>query len=180
MKSRTWGAIALVCSSSMALGFFEGTAWERVAKEKGVDPYILYSVALAETKAPIDNSSVAPHLYTLRADTEVWRYESEHELRSGLKAARTRYEDWQIDVGVCQVNLHWQAGRVANVEDLANPEQNLSVAAEVLAEAISSSPDDLVLGVGRYHHWKDEEVSRDYGRKVLEYVRALKHGETND
>ncbi|BBV43541.1 hypothetical protein STW0522CIT26_P11740 (plasmid) [Citrobacter portucalensis] len=48
------------------------------------------------------------------------------------------------------------------------------VGAEVLSEAIQSSPNDLELGVGRYHAWEDEIRARNYGSRVLAIYRNLR------
>ncbi|MFS9859340.1 lytic transglycosylase domain-containing protein, partial [Salmonella enterica] len=51
---------------------------------------------------------------------------------------------------------------------------NVMVGAEVLSEAIQSSPNDLELGVGRYHAWEDEIRARNYGSRVLAIYRNLR------
>jgi len=37
----------------------------------------------------------------------------------------------------------------------------------ILAETLASAPGDLALGIGRYHHWKDEHRARSYGQRVI-------------
>lgn len=44
----------------------------------------------------------------------------------------------------------------------------------ILAEAIKSSPNDLELGIGRYHSW-NEERARWYGQRVLSIYRNILH-----
>ena len=75
-----------------------------------------------------------------------------------------------------QINLHWQGHRVEKPEQLLNPVTNLQIGALVLAEAIQSVPNDLVLGIGRYHSWQNVSAAIAYGRKVLavaNQIRAL-------
>jgi soluble lytic murein transglycosylase-like protein len=77
-----------------------------------------------------------------------------------------------IDVGIMQINLHWHGHRVNDPAELLDPETNLLVGASVLATAIRSAPDDLALGIGRYHSWQ-EKRARDYGKRVLAIVHNL-------
>ncbi len=73
-----------------------------------------------------------------------------------------------------QINLHWNGHRVTSYEDLLDQEQNITTGAEVLSEAIESSPVDLELGIGRYHNWDDELRARNYGSRILAIWRNLR------
>jgi hypothetical protein len=75
-----------------------------------------------------------------------------------------------------QINLHWQGHRVEKPEQLLNPVINLQIGALVLAEAIQSVPNDLVLGIGSYRSWQNVSAAIAYGRKVLavaDKIRAV-------
>ena len=87
-----------------------------------------------------------------------------------LRDLLTRYRN--IDVGLMQVNLQWHGHR-ATPDALLDAGTNLDVAAAILAAAIASAPGDPELGIGRYHHWRNETVARAYGRRVLAVVQAL-------
>ena len=80
----------------------------------------------------------------------------------------------KFDVGIMQINLHWNGHRVTSYEDLLDQEQNITTGAEVLSEAIESSPGDLELGIGRYHNWDDELRARNYGSRILAIWRNLR------
>ena len=86
-------------------------------------------------------------------------------------------EGRNIDVGLMQVNLQWHGHR-ATPDALLDAGTNLDVAAAILAAAIASAPGDPELGIGRYHHWRSDDVARAYGRRVLAVVQALqlRHG----
>lgn len=66
-----------------------------------------------------------------------------------------------------QINLHWHGHRVEKPEQLLNPETNLKIGAVILAEAIQSAPNNLELGIGRYHSWQNVQAAVLYGRRVL-------------
>ena len=72
--------------------------------------------------------------------------------------------------------MAWPPGRPPR--RAARPARNLEIAAAILAEALATSPDDLELGIGRYHH-PGEQRARAYGRTVLtiqERLRQLASG----
>ena len=83
------------------------------------------------------------------------------------------FTEKKFDVGIMQVNLHWNGSRVSSYEDLLDQEKNIMTGAEVLAEAIESSPGDLELGIGRYHNWDDEDRARNYGSRILAIWRNI-------
>ena len=72
-----------------------------------------------------------------------------------------------IDIGLMQINLHWHGHRVEKPEHLLDPVTNLKIGAGILAEAIQSVPNDLVLGIGRYHSWQNIQAAIVYGQRVL-------------
>lgn len=149
----------------------EGTVWEQAAEKFGLQKELLYAIALAESKKKADSTSMRPwpwalniqgvgHFYDSRAEAEA---ALQRALASGLRS---------IDVGPMQVNLLWHGYRVDRPEDLFDVETAAMVGAEILSEAMLSSPRDEVIGVGRYHNW-EEGVSRVYGTKVLQFRNAV-------
>ncbi len=74
-----------------------------------------------------------------------------------------------------QINLKWRRDRYSDPFELLDPKRNLEIACSTLIEALASSPDDVVLGIGRYHSWKNEAVSRKYGMKVIRVWNRLRN-----
>ena len=95
-------------------------------------------------------------------------------LRQLLNQALQESEKYQLDIGLMQINLHWHGHRVSSAAELLDPITNLTVGSSILAEAIKSSPNDLELGIGRYHSW-NEERARWYGQRVLSIYRNILH-----
>lgn len=153
------------------------TFWGRAGLSHGVDPYILYSIALVESRKRSTDGLFRPSPWAIMENgpTPVSHYpkdltEAKLLLRQLLSKTRN------LDVGMMQVNLLHHGHRVENPEDLFDLHTNIRVGGQILEEAIKSSPGDLIKGVGRYHHWKDENRCRQYGTKVLTLVNSLRGG----
>lgn len=71
-----------------------------------------------------------------------------------------------------QVNLGWHGSRVDTPADLFNPQVNLRVGAEILKHAMASSPDNMKLGIGRYHSW-DDSRALGYAKKVMTVMKTV-------
>lgn len=150
----------------------QDTLWWRIAKLHELDPYILYAVALVESakngndKHHGNTNTVTPWPWALNKSGQAFIPESEQEAHALLKKSIAEGHR-SIDVGLMQINLHWHGNKVNAPEQLLNPVTNLQIGAGLLAEAIQSSPDNLVLGIGRYHSWQNIHAAEQYGRRVL-------------
>lgn len=151
-----------------------GTMYEAPARAHNLDPLLLYSVALAESAwRGEQNGEIQPWPYTLRVLSEPGNYQPNlAAAQSELRGYQERYKS--IDIGIMQVNSHYHGHRVESLTDLLIPERNLLVGAEILRETIDSAPDDLQLGIGRYHHWADEVRARSYGARILAIYENLR------
>lgn len=149
------------------------TVWWRTGLDRGIDPYLLYAVALVES-ARVSGNVAAPWPWALNHSGRTFYPGNPQaaidQVRDALSAGKRA-----IDVGLMQVNLRWHRHRVRRPEDLVDPLTNLQVGADILAEAIGSSPGDLVLGVGRYHAWHDRAAAYRYGRKVLALADRIRN-----
>jgi hypothetical protein len=162
-----------VFTPASAAGFLHGTLWETVAARVGLDPLLLYGVALQETRHGAGAQASAPWPFTLRGPDGPQFHATKAAAAQALRQLTARYRPLAIDVGLMQVNLRWHGDTVADPADLLDARTNLIVAADILAKAIASAPGDLELGVGHYHHWHDEARARAYGRRVLQMAEAL-------
>jgi hypothetical protein len=149
-----------------------GTLWAATAQRHGLDPTLLYAVAVQETQRPSGPGSVAPWPWTLRTTSSSRFYETQDEAVADLRAMTRDTRD--VDVGLLQVNLKRHDHRVGDPATLLDARINLVVAADMLAEAIRSAGDDLALGIGRYRHPSDDRAARAYGRRVLRVRDALR------
>jgi hypothetical protein len=156
---------------------FTGSAWERAARPHGLDPALLYAVAMVESRRNVDAERVGPWPWVIRTPTGGYWFDSRAQAERGLRAVLAKWPPRRVDVGVAQVNLGWHRERYDDPMSLLDLETNLHVAAAILAEAIGSTA-DTVLGVGRYHHWVSEDRSRAYGQRVWLTYRTVTFGHT--
>ncbi|MFA5920747.1 MAG: transglycosylase SLT domain-containing protein [Methylococcaceae bacterium] len=151
----------------------QNTLWWQIANRHQLDPYVLYAVALIESAKGSDQNHVTPWPWAINKSGKSIIPASQQEARTIL--SKTLAEGHRnIDVGLMQINLHWHGHRVDKPEQLLNPVTNLQIGALVLAEAIQSVPNDLVLGIGRYHSWQNVNAAVAYGRKVLAVAAKIR------
>jgi len=143
----------------------DGTIFNRAAKKYKIDPLLIYSVALAESALERKKGLISPWPWTLRAKSPFYIH-SYSKAKKKLIELQKKYGT-DIDVGLMQINLRWNSYRVPSVMDLLIPEKNIMIGTQILSESIKSAPNDLVLGIGRYHNWSNEKIARQYGKKIL-------------
>ena len=163
--------LLLLLMSKSAMAFdLDGTAWADVAREEGVDPLMLYAIALTESGRPAEQGRIEPWPWALNVDGDPIFAASKEEAARLLAT----HSDKSVDVGLLQVNIRWHGHRVNRLEALLDPGINLAVGAAILREALASTPGDLTAGIGRYHSAKPERA-RAYARTVLSLYRHLLH-----
>jgi len=150
---------------------FSGTPWETAAKRHGLDPALLYAVALQSTARPSGPGSVSPWPWTLRTQDGSRFYESREAALVDLRAMAEKTED--LDVGLMRINLTRHGRHFGDPATLLDARINLVVAADILADAVDSSRGDLALGIGRYRYPSDDRAARTFGRRILRLRDAL-------
>jgi len=175
----SWAVLPLSVICSPALGSekpfdLQGTVWEKEAKQCGVSPYLLYAIALKESKKLTGSDTAAPSAFALNNPVFKGRivgsYEEAHkELTRYLAASRL------TDVGIMQVNVRWNGERVENPHQLLDLKTNVRVGASVLCDAIAQHPGDIELAIGSYHtpNPSKHTDARRYGQDVLKIWKRL-------
>lgn len=151
------------------------TLWGQVARRHRIDPYILYAVALTESRKNGEQNRVIPWPWAINNAGNAFIPGSQQEAEALLNQMLEQGKR-NIDVGIMQVNLRWHGYRVAKPEQLLIPSTNLEIGASVLSEAIQSVPGNLAHGIGRYYSWKNEPAAIQYGQKVIalaDQIRAI-------
>lgn len=159
----------LVTPNAVNAFSLQGTVWSEAAGV--VDPQLLYAVALAESKKVV-NGQVRPWPWTVNTNGKGYYFDTRDEAETfvdNLVAKGVK----SIDVGPLQINLRWNGHRVKNHNDLFDLPTAVRVGADILKEAMNSSPNDKALAVGRYHNWQDDRRARNYGVKVLQYFDVI-------
>jgi len=152
----------------------QDTPIEAAAQEHGLDPLLVYAVALVESAKFHDETTLSPWPWALAASTESFYGQTKEHALEKLKILQQQHGN-NIDVGLMQVNLRWHGHRVSEPAELLDMATNLRVASAILAQSMASAPADMALGIGRYHHWKDEARARRYGQRVINIWRNLKN-----
>ncbi|KRE87837.1 lytic transglycosylase [Rhodanobacter sp. Soil772] len=144
--------------------------WSQIGKASGVDPLLLYSVALVESKALYPDGKVAPTPWLFRVDDHLVRGER-HDVQLAMAAA-SQFGSAVQDVGIMQVYYPMHRDAVRDPLTLLNPRTNIAVAAKILRDGMRQTR-DRVLGVG-YYHSHTPTLARDYGTAVLTVYQRLK------
>lgn len=144
--------------------------WSQVGKASGVDPLLLYSVALVESKALYPDGKVAPTPWLFRVDDHLVRGRR-HDVQLAMAAA-SQFGSAVQDVGIMQVYYPMHRDAVRDPLTLLNPRTNITVAAKILRDGMRQTR-DRVLGVG-YYHSHTPALARDYGTAVLTVYQRLK------
>lgn len=139
--------------------------WEQA---DGVDPHLLYAIAIAESQKYFSGGFIRPWPWSVNLKGKGYYFESRKEAEEFVDQLISEgYTN--MDIGPLQVNTYWHGHRVQDFKDLFSLPVAIDVASDILKEAMKSSPGDKALGIGRYHTWSDEQRAREYGTKVLKY-----------
>jgi len=170
-KSLSFAVLLVTLASGSAASAVDlsGSVWEQAADPHEIDPSLLYSVAIIESRtlSPTDTGYLHPWPYALNVDGRGEFFQSMDEAVKRLRTVQQKRPEANIDVGPMQISLQWHRHRVQSADSLLNLDTAARVGAAILAEAMASAPNDLELGVGRYHHWRDDSRARRYGARVL-------------
>lgn len=158
--------IALSSVGSARALELRGTIFEAAADRVGLDPLLIYAVAVMESGRKVGDQ-VVPWPWTVRSAAGS-EFAASKADAVGLLTA-------DADIGLGQINARWHGGRVASLDELLDPRLNIEVTADVLRASIDSAPADFVLGLGRYHSWEPERA-RWYGREVMRIYGRLLRG----
>lgn len=121
--------------------------WRVVADEVSVDARLLLAISLAETGHG-DGRLWWPRPFVMRSSRGAVEFADEAELRAAIRKVGPRDN---VDVGLMQINLHFNGFRVEDVEDLADPFVNLRVGAEIITENLLRFDGDVRRAVATYH-----------------------------
>lgn len=144
--------------------------WAQVGKEFGVDPLLLYSIALVESKSLHPGGDIGPTPWLFRVNDHLVVGE-QHHVQMEMAVASQLNAAVQ-DVGIMQVYYPMHRGAVRDPLSLLDPKTNISVAAKILHEGMHETSDP-VLGVG-YYHSHTPQLARDYGTAVMTVYQRLK------
>tara|TARA_R110001583_G_scaffold195401_1_gene372744 strand:- start:11767 stop:12324 length:558 start_codon:yes stop_codon:yes gene_type:complete len=143
----------------------------RAAQSEDVDPLLLFAIALKESKQGVE-TGVAPTPFAIRDETGSYYFDSLEKAENFLEKSIGQGR-MNIDIGMMQINYGQHKRFVTDPKTMLDPYLNARIGARILNKALKSVPNDTVLGIGRYHHWRDENRAREYGTSVIEIWKKL-------
>lgn len=143
--------------------------WSEIGKASGVDPLLLYSIALVESKALYPDGKVAPTPWLFRVNDHLVRGDR-HDVQLAMAEA-SQFGSAVQDVGIMQVYYPMHRDVVRDPLTLLNPRTNITVAAKILRDGMRQTR-DRVLGVG-YYHSHTPALARNYGTAVMTVYQRL-------
>ena len=161
--------LLLTTQASVARDQFtlEGTIFETIGADHGVDPLLLYAIAITESATGAGNGYIGPSPYVFRTSGGPRFFKSKSVAETELSAVLKTTQN--VDVGMMQINLRYHPQ--SDPLNLLDPHHNLTVAAKYLKKTMAST-DDPVIGVGRYHSWT-KDLAKWYGERVWQIYRNL-------
>ncbi len=145
----------------------------QIAIREGLDPVLLYAVALAESARPVGKNRIVAWPWTIRSSRYGPKFFSSREQAEKHLQQLLSEGVESIDVGPMQINLKYHRDKVSDPLSLLDPVRNLAVGAKILRQALESSG-DLIVAVGRYHSW-DTAKAYVYGYRVWKIYDALQY-----
>lgn len=171
MKLIFFAALLIYSNHLNANTYFnlQNTIFESVGNDLGIDPLLLYAVAITESAVGAGNGNIKPEPYVIRTSEGPSYFSSKEEAELALANAITFTSN--VDVGMMQINLYFHPHDDPYV--LLDPVINLRTGAKYLKKMMDTTKDP-VIGVGRYHSWTKER-SEWYGARVWQTYRNLQY-----
>lgn len=122
------------------------SAYIKYAKEAGVPPAILYTLAHVESR---NANTGHPTTYAMNFRGVGYYFSSQSELLTNAKfLLENGYQSF--DIGPVQVNWRWHSSKFNSIEDAVNPHVNTQVGAAYLKEKFDEYGNWFIAG-GKYH-----------------------------
>lgn len=143
-----------------------------------IDPDLILALSIIESRNDDSSGWTSPWPWTLNINGVGVHYNSYDDAAMALIEALEKGIT-NIDIGPMQVNLKEHGHRVDDPIDLLNIETNFYTGATILKEALISSPDNVIVGLGRYHSWTPKKSKRFGLRlyKTWKNIQLYKQGE---
>jgi len=141
-----------------------------VGEAHGVPAGLLLAIALTESRWH-KKKEVGPWPWTLNIAGSGRFYETKEDMLDDLSVALFEGKR-SIDIGEMQLNLVWQNHRFEKITDMANPLDNLNIAAIILLENRKRCGGDWWCAVGAYHS-SNSERARKYVARVKKWLEKI-------
>jgi hypothetical protein len=148
---------------------------QEAAESEGIPLLYFYSLAAKESSARLENGKRRPWPYTINYKGKAYRFASYDDLllasRGLLNKGITNF-----DIGFFQVNYKWNKDRFNTLEEIAHPESNARLAAEIYKERYNTYRNWYV-AAGRYHNPSNTKgLATKYENEYRNYVELVRNG----
>jgi soluble lytic murein transglycosylase-like protein len=157
--------------------FLEGTIYAEIGAKTGVRPALLYALTLKESGYTEGNKR-GPYPFALRGEKGPI-YPKTFDNAARMLRQMSTSELRRTDIGIAQISWRWHGHKVEDPVSLLVPTVNLEIAATYLRDNIESEPDDIVLGIGKYHS-KNTDRARAYGSAVVAIFNQVVAAQTGN
>lgn len=154
------------------------SVYYKTAMAKGLDPKLLFSIALVESGKKIGNI-YGPWPWTLNVKGKGEYFKTREMAVRRLKHI-LQEGDENVAIGPMQVFWRYNKSYFKNPEQALDPHKNIEVGAEIL-KFFYNKNNDLVWAIGAYYSPNNEKKAAWYRGKVMskyQRVRVSQHADT--
>jgi len=147
--------------------------WTEIGEEIGVEPELLYAIAIAESKKYVGDGVVKPWPWTVNSSEGGKWFDNKDEMVNYIDTLIAKGRR-NIDIGIMQVNWHWNGERlVGDHRKLADPEVSIHTGARVLKEELVRHKGNIVKSIAAYHN-NNAALGYPYAIRVYAYYNHIK------
>ena len=148
------------------LGSQPPRAYVRTGDKFGIDPWLLYGVALQESQLKFGNRTL-PYPWTLCVRGRGMRFGNYRETLAALKRF-VGSSVTNVDCGAMQVNWHWHKDKLQTFEQALDPYPNLEIGARILRGHFDQRR-DWRKAIALYH--TDSDLTQETRTRGARYAR---------
>lgn len=165
--------ILIIFNAPPSIAAEEVSIWKRVGMRFDFDPLLLYSIALQESrKYNADKKTVRAWPWTLHTKKYGSMYFETYE-KAKAKLEKIIFEEkiQNVDIGLMQINWHWNGYLYPDPGKLLMKHINITVAAKILSENLRRHG-TMEQAIARYHS-ADKDRGTRYAISVLSIYEQL-------
>lgn len=152
----------------------ENSVWHEVAAEYRVDPAMLYSIALAESRRTWADGLARPWPWVINSRKYGARwFETEQEAIIELKKLIEDEGDQEVAIGLMQIWYAENGHLMPSINALIQPANNIRAGAQIYREALRATGNHPGKALGIYNSGR--AVVTEYSRQVLQIHKSIKN-----
>jgi hypothetical protein len=166
------GALALTMTWALPASPLGAYTWGEAARDAGIPEHVLFAIAQEESGRTRAGGVRQPWPWAMNVQGKPRYYPNEEQTLVALRRLVTRGKR-AIDVGLMQISYRYYGGRAGTLATLVRPEDNLRLAAVILAECRLRMGETYRAILSCYHQGRLTRRGVAYARRVLQKARKL-------